>query len=111
MVSAPPKVGAAGSDVTARAVPSSCGSTTTPACLQALYNIPSTAATETSNTLAVTGFINQYAKEHDLQLFLQKYRTDIPVNTTFTLATLDGGKNPQSGVEAGLEAVSDRSYS
>lgn len=55
---------------TARAVPSSCGRTITPACLQALYNIPTTKATESSNTLGVTGFIKQYANKADLKVRL-----------------------------------------
>lgn len=38
----------------------------TPACAQQLYNIPSTPATESSNQLAVSGFIKQYANQADL---------------------------------------------
>ena len=53
---------------TARAIPSSCSSTITPACLQAIYNIPTTAATESSNQLGVTGFIEQYANQNDLKV-------------------------------------------
>lgn len=93
-------------NVSARAVPASCASTVTPACLQALYGIPTTPATQSSNTLAVTGFISQWANQADLKTFLQTYRTDMNPNTTFSLATLDGGSNPQTGVEPGLEAVS-----
>ncbi len=38
-----------------------CDSLMTPACLQALYGIPTTAAPQSSNSLAVTGFLQQYA--------------------------------------------------
>lgn len=50
-------------NITERAnpAPSSCASVVTPACLQALYGIPTTPATESSNVLGVTGFIDQYA--------------------------------------------------
>ena len=51
---------------TARSVPSECSDYITPACLQALYNIPTDAATQSSNQLAVTGFIDQYANQEDL---------------------------------------------
>ena len=45
-----------------------------------------------------------------VQTFLKKYRTDISSSTTFTLQTLDGGPNPQSGSEAGVEANLDIQY-
>ncbi|EJF58006.1 family S53 protease [Dichomitus squalens] len=95
---------------TAGAIPSSCSSTITPACLQAIYNIPTTAATESSNQLGVTGFIDQYANKKDLKTFLKKYRTDISSSTTFTLQTLDGGSNSQTGSKAGVEANLDIQY-
>ena len=61
-------------NLSARAMPSSCSSTITPACLQALYNIPSDAATQSSNKLAVTGFIEQYANQGDLAVRLHQSR-------------------------------------
>ncbi|KIP04581.1 hypothetical protein PHLGIDRAFT_25524 [Phlebiopsis gigantea 11061_1 CR5-6] len=82
----------------------------TPACVESIYGIPKTLATSTSNTLAVSGFIEQYANKADLKSFLTKYRTDLSSSTTFTLQTLDGGSNPQSGSEAGTEANLDIQY-
>ncbi len=94
-------------NLTSRAtIPSSCASIITPACLQAIYNIPSTRAIESSNKLAVTGYIEQYANKADLKTFLAKFRTDISSSTSFTLQTLDGGSNPQGSNQAGVEAVS-----
>ncbi|TFK49384.1 subtilisin-like protein [Heliocybe sulcata] len=92
------------------AVPSSCARTVTPTCLQDLYGIPTTPATESSNRLAVSGFIEQYANQADLRTFLRSYRTDISSSTTFTLETIDGGSNPQSGYDAGVEANLDIQY-
>ncbi|KAF7357217.1 Family S53 protease [Mycena sanguinolenta] len=89
---------------------SSCASKVTPACLQSLYGIPTTPATQTSNTIAVAGFIDQYANAADLKTFLKSFRTDMSSATTFTLQTLDGGSNPQSGSEAGDEANLDIQY-
>ncbi|KAJ7779427.1 family S53 protease-like protein [Mycena maculata] len=93
------------------AVPASCNSIITPACLQAIYNIPTTPATETSNILGVSGFILQWANEADLKEFLTDFRTDISSSTTFTLQTLDGGENVQTPrADAGIEADLDTQY-
>lgn len=95
------------SSLTSNAVPSSCSTTITPACLQDIYGIPSAPASESSSTLAVSGFIEQYAnaagmfslsddfvllvtRDADLKTFLTDLRTDIDSSTTFTLVTLDG---------------------
>ncbi|KIJ52725.1 hypothetical protein M422DRAFT_25806 [Sphaerobolus stellatus SS14] len=91
------------------AVPASCATTITPSCLQALYGIPATRATQSSNKLGVSGFIDQFAQNADLQTFLRAQRPDL-VNTTFTLQTLDGGTNPQAASDAGLEANLDIQY-
>lgn len=50
-------------------VPSYCADVTTPACLQALYSIPTAPTTQGGNTqIAVTGLFNQYAIERDLKV-------------------------------------------
>ncbi|KAF7365749.1 Family S53 protease [Mycena venus] len=98
------------SGISIDATPSSCATTITPACLQSLYGIPTTKATESSNTIAVSGFIEQYANKADLTSFLKKFRTDISSSTTFTLQTLDGGSDPQTASKAGVEANLDIQY-
>ncbi|KAJ7504791.1 family S53 protease [Mycena galericulata] len=90
------------------AVAASCSTKVTPACLQALYNIPTTPATQTSNKLAVAGYVAEYANQADLQEFLTNFRTDMNAATTFTTQTMDGGVNPQTprggaGIEANLD--------
>jgi len=82
----------------------------TPACLQDLYGIPTTPATEKSNTLLVTGYVGQFAQSADLSAFLKLLRPDIPSTTTFTLVTIDAGTNPQSPADAGTEADLDIEY-
>lgn len=70
------------------AVPASCASTITPACLQvsfvvsspsfqcqivfqqAIYGIPTTPATQSTNKLGVSGFIEQFANQADLKVRL-----------------------------------------
>ncbi|KAJ7088031.1 family S53 protease-like protein [Mycena belliarum] len=94
----------------AGAVPASCATVITPACLQALYNIPTTPATQSSNKLGVSGFILQWANKLDLQSFLSNFRKDMPSTTSFALQTLDGGVNTQTRSQAGIEANLDIQY-
>ncbi|TDL17434.1 family S53 protease-like protein [Rickenella mellea] len=98
------------SNISSAAVPASCASQVTPACLQALYGIPTTRATQSSNGLGVSGFISQFANKADLKTFLGKFRTDVSSATTFALQTLDGGSNSQSASQAGVEANLDIQY-
>lgn len=106
----PPKLVPATTNISSDAVPASCSTTITPACLQALYGIPTTPATITSNTLGVSGYIGQFANQADLKTFLTLLRPDINPNTGFTLETLDGGSNPQGQAQAGIEADLDTQY-
>lgn len=59
-----------------RAPSASCNSSVatgvvTPTCLQDLYGIPTTPATQASNTLLVTGYVGQFAQSADLEVRLQ----------------------------------------
>ncbi|EJD45534.1 family S53 protease-like protein [Auricularia subglabra TFB-10046 SS5] len=93
----------------ADASPASCEDMVTPACVQALYGVPTAPATQPSNVLAITGFNEQYASQADLTQFLTQYRPDI-ANATFTTVLVDGGQNPQDGDSAGTEANMDMQY-
>ncbi|KAJ6482716.1 subtilisin-like protein [Mycena sanguinolenta] len=77
----------------------------TPACLQALYGIPVTPATQANNTLAVTGYDGEWPQTSDLANFLTKLRPDIPENTTWSVVSVDGGvvNTTLAGVEANLD--------
>ncbi|KAI0066328.1 subtilisin-like protein [Artomyces pyxidatus] len=90
--------------------PSSCNTAITPTCVQELYGIPTTLATQSTNTLAVSGFIDQYANSADLKSFLKSYRPDLSSTDTFILQTLDGGSNSQTLKNAGVEADLDVQY-
>lgn len=72
-----------------------------------MYKIPTTSATEpkSKNSIAVAGFIDQFARRADLKSFLQSFRSDMDDTTTFTTQELDGGKNSQGASQAGVEAV------
>ncbi|KAH9896504.1 family S53 protease [Cubamyces lactineus] len=97
-------------NLTSDAVPASCQSEITPACLQALYDIPSIPARISSNQLAVSGFNRMFANEQDLQIFLSNFRTDMDSSTTFSTQLLDGGENPQVLSESGIKASIDIQY-
>ncbi|TFY67250.1 hypothetical protein EVJ58_g1740 [Rhodofomes roseus] len=111
------------------AVNASCASTITPSCLQQIYGVPSSPATQSSNKLAVAGYDDQWSNIADLsvghyqrlalvnessscvsQTFLKRYRPDMSSNTSFTLETLDGGSNNQTEADAGVEANLDIQY-
>ncbi|KAJ3883454.1 subtilisin-like protein [Lentinula edodes] len=89
---------------------SSCADTITPQCLQDLYDIPATPATQPSNRIAVPGMIEYWAQYADLEAFLERLRPDMPSNTTFSVEAIDGGTNPQGPEYAGYEANLDTQY-
>ncbi|KAF7294544.1 Subtilisin-like protein [Mycena indigotica] len=91
-------------------VPSSCKNTMTPTCLQALYSIPTTAATNKTGSIGVAGFDDQFANQADLTQFLKAQRTDMSSSTAFTLTSVDGGTNSQTRSQAGVEADLDIQY-
>ena len=78
-----------------RDVSSTCSNGTTPACLQDLYQIPTTPATNRNNSLGVTGFFGNIAHYAYLEKFLQTYRPDMNPATNFTVVGIDGGVNDQ----------------
>ncbi|KAJ3986155.1 family S53 protease-like protein [Lentinula detonsa] len=94
----------------AQEIPLSCNVDITPTCLQDLYGIPTTNATQASNTLGVSGFGKQYPQMADLEMFLTHLRPDIPISTNYTLQSVDGGSDPQSESKAGDEANLDMQY-
>ncbi|KAK7682815.1 hypothetical protein QCA50_014199 [Cerrena zonata] len=100
------------SDVQARdeTIDPSCNDTITPKCLQELYGIPTTPATQSSNQIAVPGLIDFFAQFSDLKSFLEEFRPDIPSNTTFAVETLDEGRNLQGPDKGATEANLDIQY-
>ncbi|EJF62034.1 subtilisin-like protein [Dichomitus squalens LYAD-421 SS1] len=80
-----------------RDVASTCANGTIPACLQDLYQIPTTPATNNNNSLGVTGLFGNNAHYAFLEKFLQTYRPDMDPTTNFTVVGIDGGVNDQDG--------------
>ncbi|EPT01829.1 hypothetical protein FOMPIDRAFT_93538 [Fomitopsis schrenkii] len=75
-----------------------------PACLQELYGIPTTPATE-PEPLLVTGYIKQYPSKNDTESFLSTYRPDYTPSPLYNYTQIYGGgydpSNP--GDEANLD--------
>ncbi|KIK58301.1 hypothetical protein GYMLUDRAFT_171184 [Collybiopsis luxurians FD-317 M1] len=94
----------------ANPAPASCETLVPPSCLQSLYGIPSTPATQKSNTIGVTSLESNWAEETDLQAFLTEFRPDMSPNTTFTLVSVANGTNPQVSGDGSFEASLDVQY-
>ncbi|KAI0828483.1 subtilisin-like protein [Trametes gibbosa] len=74
-----------------------CTGETLPECVQYLYDIPLTPATNSSNRLGVTGRTGNSAHFDYLHQFLTMFRPDADPTTNFTVVGIDGGTNPQDG--------------
>ncbi|KAF8516725.1 family S53 protease-like protein [Hysterangium stoloniferum] len=81
------------------AVPASCNTEITPACLEGLYGIP-LSATATGSRIGVSGF-GGFPSLSDLKAFLTFFRPDLPPNTGF--GTQGGGTVPPVGINGNLE--------
>ncbi|KAJ3771981.1 subtilisin-like protein [Lentinula raphanica] len=90
--------------------PASCETLVPPSCLQSLYGIPSTPATQSSNVLGVSALQSNWALDSDLEDFLTEYRPDMSPETTFTVVTVANGSNPQEPGDASFEASLDIQY-
>ncbi|TBU22963.1 subtilisin-like protein [Dichomitus squalens] len=86
----------------------SCKTKITPACLQAIYNIPPDSALNTSSNIFVASFVGESADPADLKKFLGEFRPDVSQGTTFRVKAVDGGTNNAS--KATIEASLDVQY-
>ncbi|KAI0271753.1 subtilisin-like protein [Russula aff. rugulosa BPL654] len=89
-------------------VPDYCSRTITPTCLRLLYK---TWAYEpqamSKNKIGITGYLEQYASQSDLTMFLTRFRTDA-ATANFSFVSVNGGINDQS--QPGTEANLDTQY-
>ncbi|KAA1473472.1 subtilisin-like protein [Dentipellis sp. KUC8613] len=107
--SPPSKSAAANFDASSVATaPESCATSFNPSCAQQMYGIPTRPATQPSNRLGVIGLASEWISNTDLQMFLTKYRPDLPASTSYQVVSISGGVNNQSG--PGEEADLDSQY-
>ena len=71
-------------------VDASCNSTVTISCLKQLYNAVGVDGS-LNNSIAVTGYLQQFANKRDLQLFYADQRPDA-VNSSFSFISVHGQK-------------------
>ncbi|KIK96817.1 hypothetical protein PAXRUDRAFT_137604 [Paxillus rubicundulus Ve08.2h10] len=91
-------------------VDASCNNTITVSCLRQLYNAVgyNTSATN-CNKLALTGYLDQYANNMDLQQFYQ-LENPTAYGSNYTFVSVNGGMNNQSYADAGVEANLDTQF-
>ncbi|KAF8841599.1 subtilisin-like protein [Paxillus ammoniavirescens] len=91
-------------------VDASCNNTITISCLRELYNAVgyNTSATN-GNKLAVTGYLEQYANNMDLQQFFE-LENPTAYGSNYTFVSVNGGMNNQSYADAGVEANLDTQF-
>ncbi|RMJ22396.1 Tripeptidyl-peptidase [Aspergillus sp. HF37] len=81
-----------------------------PSCLRRLYNfVGYEPSPDVGNSIAVTGFLEQYVNIQDLQTFYSFFRPEA-MNSSFQFISINGGKNLQSPSKAGREAALDTQY-
>ncbi|KAJ4479182.1 tripeptidyl peptidase A [Lentinula aciculospora] len=84
-----------------------CNHTVTLQCLQSLYDIAGYKPQAYSrNSIGLTGYLEQYANQEDLKLFLADQNPGAS-NASFDVKLIDGGLNNQSSQAAGDEANLD----
>ncbi|KAF8969345.1 peptidase S8/S53 domain-containing protein [Flammula alnicola] len=84
----------------------SCNSIITITCLQQLYNAVGFTPSAKGNSVGITGYLEQFANQQDLQSFFADQRPDA-LNSSFKFVSVAGGLNNQSLAEAGDEANLD----
>ncbi|KAH9839170.1 family S53 protease [Rhodofomes roseus] len=82
----------------------------TPECLQYLYNIPTTPATNQFNQLYIFGYDRDWPQRADLTQFLEKYRPDMNSSATWSLQMSDNGTDPQNSSIPQSETTLDTEY-
>ncbi|PGH11694.1 hypothetical protein AJ79_04717 [Helicocarpus griseus UAMH5409] len=87
-----------------------CSRTITPACIRKIYNMgDATATPDPRNKLGISGYLDQYARYSDFDLFLKWYAPQLS-GTSFAVASINGGLNLQNSSRKSIEASLDVQY-
>lgn len=93
-----------------RLMPVDCNVEIVPDCLRRLYNFAGyEPSPDIGNSIAVTGFLGQYANIQDIGRFYAQYAPDA-LNSSFDVISINGGMNDQQLQNAGEEANLDVQY-
>lgn len=85
-----------------------CGVNITPACIKALYDIPTAYLAQPENGMGLYEDYDAFAQE-DISLFFQNFAKNVPANTAPKVNSVDGGTAPvaPSDVRNGAESDID----
>ncbi|KAI0781617.1 tripeptidyl peptidase A [Irpex lacteus] len=90
-----------------RIIDEGCRTKVTVSCLKQIYNITNDETSQSNtNTIGVTGYLDQFANKEDLRTFFFQQRPDA-LNSTFKEIYINGGNNSQSLSLASPEADLD----
>ncbi|KAJ7595347.1 family S53 protease-like protein [Mycena floridula] len=87
-----------------------CAINMTPACVQARYAIPTTFATQSSNSLTIPGFQGNYPSTLHVGNFIRKFRPNDAINVTWADQFAAGGAKPIEISQGTDEADFDVEY-
>ena len=84
-----------------------CDTTITPDCLRGLYGLGnSKAISNKENSIGISGYLDQYARYSDLNLFLKRF-APYAISDNFTVVSINGGLNSQTSTIDSDEANID----
>ncbi|QSS62060.1 tripeptidyl peptidase SED3 [Histoplasma capsulatum] len=90
--------------------PVNCSLAIAPSCIREIYNMGNVTATpDPRNKLGVSGYLEQYARYSDLDLFFQKFVPELK-GSTFHVVSINGGLNHQNSSKSSMEASLDVQY-
>ena len=72
-----------------------CGNYITPACIKALYDIPTAHLNQPENVMGLYETYNAFSQD-DITLFFNAFTVNVPANTTPSVISVDGGTAPVS---------------
>ncbi|OKL56859.1 Tripeptidyl-peptidase sed3 [Talaromyces atroroseus] len=87
-----------------------CNTSITPDCLRELYKLGDfEASPDSRNKLGISGYLEQYARYDDLEVFLEEFAPTM-TNSNFTVQSINGGLNDQTSNLDSVEASLDIQY-
>ncbi|TVY45378.1 Tripeptidyl-peptidase [Lachnellula subtilissima] len=84
-----------------------CGTVVTPACIKALYQVPTGSKADPSNALGIFEDLGDVYSQEDLDLFFLTFAQSIPQGTGPKLEGIDGATAPDPVLQAGVESDLD----
>lgn len=84
-----------------------CGKLITPACIRALYDIPTAHHSHSENALGIFEFVLDVYDQEDLNLFFKHFAKDVPRGTHPKLISINNATAPTETKSGGSESIID----